>query len=216
MFTGLIQDVGTVRKFDRAGDLVRLAIHTALPLEGFQPGESISVDGICLTVVQVDSDVFVVEISPETLVRTTLGEARRGRKVNLERALLLSDRLGGHLLTGHIDGIGWIRRRLLEPHHLDLGIGIPPALDRYVVEKGSVAVDGISLTVNRCEKGSFDLTLIPHTIEATTLAHKNVGDRVNVECDVLGKYVEKVLNERLSSGDGGKISEAYLKEHGFF
>jgi riboflavin synthase len=217
MFTGLIQDVGNIRNIDRTGEVVRLSIHTRLPVEEFQPGESVAVDGICLTVVDKHSEVFKVEVSPETLSRTTLEEARPGRRVNLERALRFSDRLGGHLVTGHIDGMGHIQNKLMQSRHWDLRIGIPPALHSYLVEKGSVAIDGVSLTVNRCQEASFDLTLIPYTIQETTLAQKTVGDRVNVECDILGKYVEKFLLGRFSSGESNsnKISEEYLREHGF-
>jgi riboflavin synthase len=216
VFTGLIQDVGSIYKITKAEGLYRLWIRTALNLEDFQPGESVAVNGICLTVVDSDEDRFLLEISPETLSRTALGEVRPGRRVNLELALRLSDRLGGHIVTGHIDGVGRVRRRQSGPGHLELEVGIEPRLGPYLVEKGSVAVDGISLTTNRCGADWFALTLIPHTIERTTLVEKRIGDRVNVECDILGKYVERFLRAR-SAGDpkGGKITEDYLREHGF-
>ncbi|MGQ9652524.1 MAG: riboflavin synthase, partial [Thermodesulfobacteriota bacterium] len=149
MFTGLIQDVGVIRRVNRQRDIARLWIQTGLSTEGFRRGESIAVDGVCLSVVEAGSGGFEVELSPETMGRTTLGEARIGRRVNLERALRPSDRLGGHLVTGHIDGIGKIQRRDKGIHHLEFWIQIPPSIGRYIVEKGSVAVDGVSLTVAR-------------------------------------------------------------------
>ncbi len=217
MFTGLIQDIGVVRQVNRQGDIARLWIQTRLPTEGFQTGESIAVDGVCLSVVEAGSGVFQVELSPETTGRTTLGEARIGRKVNLERALRPSDRLGGHLVTGHIDGIGKIQRRDKGIHHLEIGIQIPPFIGRYIVEKGSVAVDGVSLTVNSCSLEGFSLTLIPLTIRDTTLGGKAVGEPVNIECDILGKYVEKLLLgwSGKAPSERGKVTEDYLKEHGF-
>lgn len=167
--------------------------------------------------VEAGSGGFEVELSPETMGRTTLGEARIGRRVNLERALRPSDRLGGHLVTGHIDGIGKIQRRDKEIHHLELWIQIPPSIGRYIVEKGSVAVDGVSLTVNSCSSDGFGLTLIPLTIRDITLGGKGVGEPVNVECDILGKYVEKLLVgwSGKAPSQGGGVTEDYLREHGF-
>lgn len=218
MFTGLVQDVGLVRRLDSSGELVRLTIQSALAAEGFQIGESVAVDGVCLTVVSFGTSSFQVEVSPETLERTTLGEAKPGRPVNLERALRLSDRLGGHLVTGHVDGVGVLMRLQTAPRHLDLEVRVPGQLGRYLVEKGSVAVDGISLTINRCGPDWFGLTLIPHTIARTTLAVKGVGARVNIECDILGKYVERLLGMgpgavQRASSEG--VTEDLLRRHGF-
>jgi riboflavin synthase len=217
VFTGLIQDVGVIRRVERQGPLFGLTIQTALPVEELQRGESIAVAGICLTVVGVQPGLIHVEVSPETLERTTLGRAAAGWRVNLERALRLSDRLGGHLVTGHVDGMGWIHRRQMGPRHLELEIRVPTPVGRYVVEKGSVAVDGISLTVNRCGGDWFGLTLIPHTIQETTLAEKGVGDPVNIECDIVGKYVEKLIQGRLPEKEiqPHGVTEDYLREHGF-
>jgi riboflavin synthase len=217
MFTGLIQDVGRIRAVDTAHKVVRLTIQTALPVADFRIGESVAVSGVCLTVVGTHTGSFQVEASPETLDRTNLGKVRPGGRVNLERALRLSDRLGGHLVTGHIDGLGRIRRRRMDPRHLELQIQVLPSMGRYLVEKGSVAVEGVSLTVNRCGQDWFDLTLIPHTIAETTLSEKREGDLVNVECDILGKYVEKFLLGRASTGAArsGGITEDLLKERGF-
>lgn len=217
MFTGLIQDVGRIQAVGKAGEFVHLTIRTDLPLEEFQIGESVSINGICLTVVGRGRSAFQVEVSHETLRRTNLDTARPGDRVNLERALRLSDRLGGHLVTGHIDGVGRIQRKDKGPRHLDLEIQVSPSVGHYLVDKGSVAVDGISLTVNRCGTNWFGLTLIPHTIQETTLGEKREGDRVNVECDILGKYVEKFLRgNRSPEGDAANgITEDLLKEHGF-
>lgn len=218
MFTGLIQDVGLIRRLDKCGEMSRLTIQSGLVADGFQMGESVAVDGVCLTVVALGRDSFQVEVSPETLERTTLGEAEPGRPVNLERALKLSDRLGGHLVTGHVDGIGVLRRRQSGTGYLELEIRVAAGMGRYLVEKGSVAVDGISLTVNRCGPDWFGLTLIPHTIQRTTLALKGVGARMNIECDILGKYVERLLG----SGSGPLkrevsegVTEDLLRKHGF-
>ncbi len=217
MFTGLIQDVGHIRRVERQGELLKLSIETLLPTEDFCMGESVSVDGICLTVVGVGKKLFAVEASPETLERTTLRQVRAGREVNLERALRLADRLGGHWVTGHVDGVGSLLRREAGPRFLDIDVRVPTSLGRYLVEKGSVSVDGISLTVNRCGRDWFGITVIPHTLERTTLVGKGVGDPVNVECDILGKYVEKMLGG-LRSGEGsdaGGVTKDLLRDHGF-
>lgn len=216
MFTGLVQDVGLVRRIDRTGELVRLTIQSSLVADGFELGESIAVDGVCLTVVSVGANWFQVEVSPESMERTTLGDVEAGMPVNLERALRLSDRLGGHLVTGHVDGVGVLRKRQKGQKHIELEVAVPSHLGRYLVEKGSIAVDGISLTINRCGPDWFGLTLIPHTIARTTLAVKGVGAKVNIECDILGKYVERLLGPRIShkpSGEG--ITEEMLRRLGF-
>jgi riboflavin synthase len=195
MFTGLVEDVGRVEAAaDLDGGRGRRLTVTARLLDDEQPlGASVAVDGVCLTVVEWRRGVAAFDVGPETLARTTLGAVVSGAGVNLERPVRVGDRLGGHLVAGHVDGVGAVAHRAPRGEAVDVTIALPPALLRYVVEKGSVAVDGISLTVNRVSDGGFDVSLIPHTQAATTLAHKPVGARCNIEVDLIGKYVEKLL-----------------------
>jgi riboflavin synthase len=201
VFTGLIEDQGrVVRAEPRAtpdGDGLELAFAPdALPAAELALGDSICVDGCCLTVTARDAASFTVVAGPETLRRTTVAALRVGARVNLERALLPTTRLGGHIVAGHVDGTGEIaERRPLGPG-VELAIRAPREILRYVVEKGSIAVDGISLTVNAVGAGAFMLALIPHTVDKTTLAAKPIGARVNLEVDIVGKYVERFVKEQ--------------------
>jgi riboflavin synthase len=213
MFTGIIEDKGKVLKVEYPGLEKRLTLEMPKDLTGLRPGDSINVNGACLTVVELQGQQIVLDLSQETLEKTILSELRVGDQVNLERALRLSDRLGGHLVTGHTDGIGVIAEKRKERDFIHLKIRVPESVSKYLVPKGSIAIDGISLTVNHLEGEEIRITLIPYTLEKTTLINKNVGDRVNVEADILGKYVEKFLNRR---GDPSKgMSLAFLKEHGY-
>ena len=191
MFTGLVQDVGTVERV-LPGPMTTLWIRTALGAGEFAPGESIAVSGACLTVVERTADQFRVDAAPETLRRTTLGELRSGSRVNLERALRLSDRLGGHLVLGHVDGVLPLLARGHEGGSLLLEVGLIPELAPLFIEKGSVALDGVSLTVNTVGEDRFGVQLIPETQARTTLADRAVGERYNVEADVIGKYVARL------------------------
>jgi len=191
MFTGLVQDVGTVVRLQQ-GAMTDLWIETSLGAAGFALGESLAIDGVCLTVVQREGDRFGVQASPETLRRSTIGELKAGSKVNLERALRLSDRLGGHLVLGHVDAVGQVRSRRTEGGTVVLEIGLPESLAPFFIEKGSVTVDGISLTVNTLGSDAFSVALIPETQTRTTLPLKAVGQRVNLEADVIGKYVARL------------------------
>jgi riboflavin synthase len=213
MFTGIIEDKGKVLKIEYRGQEKRLTIGLPSHLTEVQLGDSININGVCLTVVKKRQQSIELDLSKETLQRTILGELKEGDQVNLERALRLTDRLGGHIVTGHIDGIGVIVEKKKERDFLQLGIRIPESVSKYVVQKGSIAVDGISLTVNEYQEGEIHLTLIPYTIEKTTLVDKKVGDRLNVEADILGKYVEKLL----ARGDkkSGGMDLSFLKEQGF-
>jgi riboflavin synthase len=213
MFTGIIEDKGKVLGVEYRGREKRLTIGLPPYLTEVQLGDSINVNGVCLTIVRNKEQVIELDLSQETLERTILGELREGDQINLERALKLTDRLGGHIVTGHIDGIGVIVEKRKERDFFQLRIRIPESVSRYVVQKGSIAIDGISLTVNEYEGGEIQITLIPYTIEKTTLMDKKVGDRVNVEADILGKYVEKLFGR----GDrkSGDMDLSFLKEHGF-
>ena len=197
MFTGLIQGVGRLAGREaRAGDL-RLHIELgSLPRTPLALGESIAVNGVCLTVVSFDADSFAADVSNETLTCTTLGALADRRAVNLERALLASDRLGGHLVSGHVDGVGTIRSRHQEGNAIFFTIQAPGDVLKYCVVKGSITVDGISLTINDVTSEGFSVAIIPHTAKVTTLGLKQVNDSVNLESDLIGKYVERLLQER--------------------
>jgi riboflavin synthase len=213
MFTGIIEDKGEVLRIEYRGQEKRLTVVLPHHLTEMQLGDSINVNGVCLTIVQKREREIEVDLSQETLQKTALGELKKGDLVNLERALRLTDRLGGHLVTGHVDGMGVIVEKRGEKDFLQLRIRIPESLSRYVVQKGSIAIEGISLTVNECQGGEITMTLIPYTIEKTTLMGKKVGDRVNVETDILAKYVEKLMN--LGGQKSGHVERSFLKEHGF-
>jgi riboflavin synthase len=195
MFTGLVEDTGTIARADRRSDALVLAVRPGrIPLTELVIGESICHDGCCLTVTEIGRDTFTVLAGAETLARTTLGAARIGTKLNLERALKLGDRLGGHWVTGHVDGAGELAIRRDLGANLVLAFRTPPALLRYIVEKGSIAVAGVSLTVNAVDAETFSIAIIPHTRDHTTLGALAIGDRVNLEVDILAKHVEKLLS----------------------
>jgi riboflavin synthase len=188
-------------------------------LENIRVGDSISVSGVCLTVIEVAGAIFRVDVAPETLSKSTLGQSRVGDRVNLERALCLGDRLSGHLVTGHVDGIGTVKARRPAGNAVIFTFGVSQDIARYIVRKGSVAVDGVSLTVNACNPRSFEVSIIPHTATITTLGLKQVGGLVNVEADMVGKYIER-FTQRLVKGawqpqDGGVIDESGLTKAGF-
>ena len=209
MFTGIIQDMGTVRKLARKGEDALLEVETALALDDVRIGDSIAVSGACLTVTTLGKKSFTFDVSAESLSKTSLGRLKAGDTVNLEKALRLSDFLGGHLVLGHVDCVGRIVEKTARAGSIVFGITLEAGLSKYVVAKGSIAVDGISLTVNRYAKDRFYVNIIPHTIENTTLSFKKAGDPVNIETDILGKYVEKLLQH------GGRIDMDFLRQHGF-
>ncbi|MBP9088165.1 MAG: riboflavin synthase [Kofleriaceae bacterium] len=199
MFTGLVEDVGTVAALQRRNDALVLTVRPrTVPIAELVIGESISHDGVCLTVTGIHSDSYTVLAGAETLARTTLGRLRIGNKVNLERALRLGDRLGGHWVTGHIDGTGELVVRRDMGANLLLGVHCSPALLRYVVAKGSIALCGVSLTVNAVDASSFSVAIIPHTNSNTSLADVRIGDAVNLEVDLIAKHVEKLLVGHMS------------------
>jgi riboflavin synthase len=216
MFTGIIQDIGTIQSVDRRAGGVLLTVSTRLDLRTIKIGESIAVDGVCLTAVRLSGQTFTAEVSPETLERSTLRQAKRGGAVNLELPLTLSDLLGGHLVAGHVDGTAEITDIFPRGNFLWFRFTVPPELSRYLIEKGSVAVDGISLTVAGAQEGEFSVSVIPHTAETTTLGKKKTGDPVNIEIDQIAKYVEKFLMGRKEPGrEGSRIDAGFLAEHGF-
>jgi len=219
MFTGLIEGTGILLRLERHGVDAGMVIKPRYSMGGLSLGESIAVDGACLTVVGFQGDTFTADVSAETLSRTTLGSKQPGRRLNLERALRMGDRLGGHIVSGHVDGIGILRDRVREGRSWRLFFELPDALSRYVIAKGSIAVNGISLTVNGCSRGRFDVNIVPHTAAETTIDDLQKGDEVNIETDLIGKYVERMLggwSEKLGTpADSSGIDEDFLRRHGF-
>lgn len=211
MFTGIIEEIGRVRALRRGARSFTLEIEASKVLEGTQVGDSIATNGVCLTVTRMDEGGFAADVMPETVERTALKRLQPGSSVNLERALTLSSRLGGHLVAGHVDATGRIASRREDDTALWLEIEAEPAVLRYVVEKGSIAIDGVSLTVARVGERSFSVSLIPHTQGVTTLHERRVGDRVNLENDMLVKYVEKLMGRAPQGG----LTLDFLRENGF-
>ncbi len=216
MFTGLVECIAEVRTRQRKRGILELSLAVPLDLSDSKIGDSFCVQGACLTAVGFSSGMVRVEVSLETLQRTTLGSCTPGRPVNLERALRLSDRLGGHLVTGHVDGVGRMVDKKQEGQNVDLRFRADPAVARYLVEKGSICVDGVSLTLGVCEEDTFRVHLIPHTLSQTTLQFLRPGDPVNLEADIIGKYVEKFLTHRASSTEKDQgVSKGLLERYGF-
>jgi riboflavin synthase len=203
MFTGIIEGLGTIAGIRAAGQGRRLTLQSDFSLQGTRIGDSIAVNGACLTAVQLSDRRFEADVSPETLAVTTLAEARAGERVNLERSLRLSDRLDGHLVAGHVDGTGVIAAREPAGNAVMVTIEVPEALTRYMIVKGSVAVDGVSLTVNTLAPGRFTVAVIPHTAALTTVGFKPAGARVNIETDMIGKYVERFLAAKSDPAPAG-------------
>ena len=203
MFTGIIEGLGTIAGVRSSGQGKRLTVQCDFELQGTRIGDSIAVNGACLTAVQLAERRFEADVSPETLARTTLGAARTGDRVNLERALRLSDRIDGHLVAGHVDGTGVIASRQPTGNAVVVAVDVPEELTRQMILKGSVAVDGVSLTINTLDAGRFAVAVIPHTSVLTTIGFKPAGERVNIETDMIGKYVEKFLSARAEARPAG-------------
>ncbi len=214
MFTGLIEDLGTLRDLRIGSSQAQLTIATGLPMAELTLGESIAVNGVCLTVTSFGDGVFSADVSPETLDCTSLGRLSRGSRVNLERALRLSDRLGGHLVSGHVDGMAKITGLYQDGNAWRFTFKAEAAVLDFLVAKGSVAIDGISLTVNEVSEETFSLAIIPHTLSLTTLQERKVGDDVNVETDLIGKYVARFLRHGASEKPQG-VTMDVLAKHGF-
>ena len=220
MFTGIIEGLGTIAGIQSSGQGKRLTVETDFSLDQTKIGDSISVSGACLTAVKIEGKRFEVDVSPETLQITTFGQAKVGERLNIERALRFSDRIDGHLVSGHIDGVGIVKKRESLSNAIIVTIGVDKSLTQYMIAKGSVAMDGISLTINTRESDSFSVSVIPHTAQLTTIGFKNKGDRVNIETDMIGKYVERFISgkpdrSKENRSKQGSIDHAYLVKSGF-
>ncbi len=211
MFTGIVEELGSVKALRREAGAAQLTLSASTVLQSTAIGDSICVNGVCLTVVEMNSSEFSADVAVETLRVTNLGELKVGAKVNLERALQLSARIGGHLVSGHVDAVGRIRDKREEGNGWRIFIDAPEKVLRYVIKKGSIAVDGISLTVADVDAAGFSVAMIPHTAKLTTLGFKTAGDSVNLESDIIGKYVERLLSGRMEGG----VDLDLLKKTGF-
>ena len=219
MFTGIVAGTGILRGKRGAGGGLAFDLEAGFDLADPEEGESIAINGVCLTAYTIKGRRFTVDVSPESLTRTTLGDLAAGSPVNMERALRLSDRLGGHIVSGHVDCVATVRERRPTGVFTLFSFSLPEQWNRYVIDKGSVTIDGVSLTVNSCSVGRFEVSIIPHTLQVTTLGRLKIGSRVNIEVDIIGKYVEKLLALQAPASSGleqGKINPAFLAEHGFF
>ena len=217
MFTGLIEELGTIMSKTEDGRSSKLTIKASKVLEDVRIGDSISTNGVCLTVTHFTKDHFTVDVMPETMMRSNLKMAKSGTVVNLERALRVGDRLGGHMVSGHIDGQGIVIAITREDNAVWYQISAPPSILKYIIEKGSVALDGISLTVADVNFETFKVSIIPHTLKETTLEKRKVGDAINIECDAFGKYVERIAAFATEdhTKKRSKLDMDFLSEHGF-
>ncbi|MBR6222945.1 MAG: riboflavin synthase [Lachnospiraceae bacterium] len=214
MFTGIVEEVGTIKRIEKGAKSVVLTIEGAVVTKGgTRVGDSIAVNGVCLTVTTLSGDTFTADVMPETLRRSSLGILKPGSRVNLERAMAADGRFGGHIVSGHIDATGTIASFVKEDNAIWVTINASSDILRYIVEKGSIAIDGISLTVAYVDGSCFKVSLIPHTASETTLTDKKVGDPVNLECDIIAKYVEKLMGGKVK--ESGGITMEFLKENGF-
>ncbi len=218
MFTGLVEGIGAVKEIQRVREDMKLIILPQFDMSDSREGDSISVNGVCLSITGIQGGAFSMDVSGETMSRSNMGQLKPGDEVNLERALRLGDRLGGHLVSGHVDGVGKILKMEQKERSWLLRIGIDRDLARYTIEKGSIAVEGISLTINDCQDTYFEVNIIPHTARETTILKKRVGDLVNIETDMIGKYVEKFFRKENSSPEQKRsslINEEMLRKYGF-
>lgn len=216
MFTGIVEEIGTIKQIKNGLKSSKLIINCNKVLEKTEIGDSICTNGVCLTVTNINKGTFEADVMAETIRKSNLNTLKIGSKVNLERALSLSTRLGGHLVSGHIDGIGYIKDLKKEDSSIWITIKTSADILRYIVYKGSITIDGISLTIAYVDDDVFKVSIIPHTLQQTILSSKNIGDSVNLECDMIGKYVEKLLG--ITSPDKqqpNNINETFLKENGF-
>jgi riboflavin synthase len=218
MFTGLVEGTGKIRDVRLSGGDMNISIMPLFDMSDCSIGDSVAVSGVCLTVTEINDGLIMMYASGETTSRTTIGSLRKGSKVNLERALRLSDRLGGHIVSGHVDGTGKITEKKQVKQSWLIGVEIDEKLSRYTIDKGSITIDGISLTINVCQRGYFEVNIIPETASSTTLLKKKVGDMVNIETDLIAKYIEKlIIKERAAENNNASssISMEMLEHFGF-
>lgn len=216
MFTGLIEEIGIVKSVHQSGKSAALVVGASKILEDVKLGDSIATNGVCLTVTSFTANEFTVDVMPETMMRSNLGKLTGGSKVNLERAMKVGDRFGGHIVSGHIDGTGVIKAFTEDENAIWVTVACDRQVLKYIIEKGSITIDGISLTVAYVDDKTFKVSIIPMTKDETTLIAKKVGDDVNLECDMVGKYVEKLMGFAIDQKEESKISVDFLKENGFY
>lgn len=215
MFTGLIEEIGTVKNIKRGAKSAQITINAKKIFGDIRLGDSISTNGVCLTVVKYNNDSFTVDVMPETMRRSNLKNLTHGSKVNLERALKVGDRLGGHMVSGHIDDVGHITSIEEEDNATWVTIKAESNILKYIIVKGSIAIDGTSLTIGDIDNETFKVSIIPLTKEETTLLRKNIGDEVNLECDMIGKYIERLSRFNNSKSNKKSINIDFLRENGF-
>ncbi len=217
MFTGLVAELGTVQNLARQGNSYHLTVQAKKVMDNLKIGDSVAVNGACLTVVKMSGDSFTADVMPETVRLTNIGELANGSRVNLERTLRLCDGLDGHIVSGHVEGLGTIVSQRPEGIAVVVTVQTPPELLRYIITKGSIAIDGISLTVTQVTDTGFSVSLIPHTAKETTLGFKKVGDKVNLETDIIGKYVERMLGTAPAANKNKEqpLSKEMLFANGF-
>ncbi len=217
MFTGIIEEIGSITSSNVTGGSGELRVEAALTLEDCKLGDSVAVNGVCLTVTRIADREITFDVSAETLRRSNLGNLKKGSQVNLERAMAADGRFGGHMVSGHIDGTGTLNARRQEGNAIIFTFNVPVTITRYLIEKGSIAIDGISLTIAALSENDFSVAVIPHSLQQTTLGKKEVGETVNLENDLVAKYIEKLLQPENSSPDkqASTLSLNLLKQHGF-
>lgn len=215
MFTGIIEETGELAGLKKGTLSAKIKIRCQKVLAGTKIGDSIAVNGICLTVTSLADDGFTADVMAETMRRSSLSGLKIPGKVNLERAMAADGRFGGHIVSGHIDGTGTVARIQQEENAVWYTIAAGPELLHYIVEKGSVALDGISLTVAKVTEQGFQVSVIPHTRKETALSEKKAGSLINIECDIIGKYIEKLISHKEGPAQGSKLTEQFLSEHGF-
>ena len=219
MFTGIIEDIGTIRQLNRKGTDLVLVVQTALEMDSINKGDSIAVDGVCLTVTKKTADSLFFDVSHETVSATTLCNKTAGVKVHLERALVFGGRLGGHLVSGHVDGVAEVISCTSKGENLDLTFKVPEEIKHYLVPKGSVAINGVSLTVNEPDQDVFKVTLVPYTQKNTCLQEIHIEEKANIEADLIGKYLRHFVQNMANEGSGAlkknRLDEQFLQEHGF-